>query len=111
MNQPTGIPPIEPARALTTESPVPANAETFRHPASQTDIRRQIHSVGQQLDLGPESPAGANAHKLYSGAAKKVFGVKSSADLTYEQDFVLNEFLLKNKRFPTSASDLKKGLQ
>jgi len=103
--------PIQPPAPVTTGTPVPPNAETFEHPASHTDVRRMIHSVGQQLDLGPESPAGANAHKLYSSAAKKLFGVKSSADLSYEQDFVLNEFLLKNKRFPTSVTDLKSGLK
>lgn len=88
-------------------SPVPPNAATFKHSAPHTDLIRQIHAVTKEMPL-EGSPAGANAHPLLSDAAKKIFGVKSLSELTYDQLQKMNEFILKNKRIP-AVGDIKPG--
>lgn len=89
-----GLPPG--SIALPEGSLVSPNAPRFKHPAEHTDLMRQIHANAQAVAL-PGSPAGKGGHAQLKSAAAKIYGVKSVADLTYEQLLHLNESLLKTK--------------
>lgn len=69
-------------------------------PFEYTDLMRKLHVNAHQLDLGPRSRAGVNGHGLISQSAKDVFGVRSTADLTFPQLQKITDFLLTNKRLP-----------
>lgn len=94
------IPPVTatPAQSMAPlgSSVVPANAQTFKHPAVHTDLIRQMHAVRGELGFDA---------KALSKAATDVYG-KSLSQLSYDQALALHEYMLKNKGLPTKPGDL-----
>jgi hypothetical protein len=102
---PSPIPPIEvPPMATPISSAEPVHA--FTHPSgSIADLRKQLFATGQELDL-EGSPSKIRATEQIRAASMKIFG-KSVSQLDYPELFKLTEYLNKNKKLPTSLSDLK----